>query len=107
MIKKDKSGKDIRTVDFPNFWDGHYLMNLYLDDCRKHGHHGAMLAKRGVGKSFSGAAMLAKRFILGESAAVRKKVQCVVTAADRKYIYGANQILNMFVSYIDFCASNT
>ena len=57
--------------------------------------------------SFKGASMLAKRYTLGESSEVRKKVQCVVTAADRKYIYGANQILNMFCADIDFTAINT
>lgn len=57
--------------------------------------------------SFYGAAMLAKRFILGESAQVNKKVQCVVTASERKYIQGANQILDMFQYYIDFNARNT
>ena len=57
--------------------------------------------------SYLGAALLAKRFILGESAVVNKKVQCVVTASERKYIQGANQILDMFLYYINFCAQNT
>lgn len=57
--------------------------------------------------SYSGAARLAKRFILGESKEVNKKVQCVVTASERKYIQGANQILDMFAYYIDFLANNT
>lgn len=57
--------------------------------------------------SFSAAAMLAKRFILGESNDVKKKVQCVATASERKYIQGANQLLDMFQYYIDFCANNT
>lgn len=57
--------------------------------------------------SFSAAAMLAKRFILGESEQVKKKVQCVATASERKYIQGANQLLDMFQYYIDFCANNT
>lgn len=107
LHKKDKQGKSIRVIDFPNFWDGHWLVTQYLQEARQKGHHAAMLSKRGAGKSFLGAALLAKRFLLGESQAVNKKVQCVVTAADRKYIYGANQILNMFVSYIDFCANTT
>jgi len=105
--RKGKGGGAMRVVDFPDFWDGHFLMYRYLADARRNGRHGAMLAARGKGKSYSGAAMLAKRFILGESREVDRKVQCVVTAADRKYIYGANQILNMFVNNIDFCASNT
>lgn len=57
--------------------------------------------------SYSAAALLAKRFILGESSEVKKKVQCVATASERKYIQGANQVLDMFQYYIDFCADNT
>ena len=65
------------------------------------------LAKRGAGKSFCAASLLAKRFILGESYDVKKKVQCVVTASERKYIQGANQVLDMFQYYIDHCAKTT
>ena len=107
LIKQDKSGKKVRVVDFPNFWDGHFLVDHYLYMARQEGHHAAMLSSRGKGKSFKGASMLAKRYTLGESSEVRRKVQCVVTAADRKYIYGANQILNMFCADIDFTAVNT
>lgn len=57
--------------------------------------------------SYSAASLLAKRFILGESNEVKKKVQCVATASERKYIQGANQLLDMFQYYIDFCANNT
>ena len=107
LIKKDKNGKDNRVIDFPNFWDGHFLIGHYLQRARQEGHHAAELASRGKGKSYWGASMLTKRFELGESQMVRKKVQCVVTAADRKYVYGANQILNMFCNNIDFVATNT
>lgn len=57
--------------------------------------------------SYCAAALLAKRFILGESNEVKKKVQCVATASERKYIQGANQLLDMFQYYIDFSADNT
>lgn len=107
LIKKDAKGNTIRTVDFPRFWDGHYYKSHYLNQCRLSGHHAAELASRGRGKSFYAAAMLAKRFILGESKEVNRKVQCVATASDRKYIQGANQLLDMFQYYIDFLANNT
>jgi hypothetical protein len=90
LIKKGKSGDTIRTVDFPSFFDGNYYRFHYLNQCRKEGHHAMELAKRGAGKSFCAASMLAKRFILGESRDVNKKVQCVATASERKYIQGAN-----------------
>ena len=57
--------------------------------------------------SFMGAGLLAKRFKLGENQQVREKVQSVVTASDKKYIYGPNQILNMFKYYIDFQSQHT
>lgn len=107
LIKTDESGKSIRTIDFPKFWDGHYYKFHYINQCRHEGHHGIELSRRGCGKSYSAAALLAKRFILGESSNVKKKVQCVVTASERKFIQGANQVLDMFQYYIDFCANNT
>lgn len=107
LTKKDNEGKTIRVLDFPNFWDGHYYKFHYLNQCRKQGKHAMELASRGKGKSYCGAALLAKRFILGESKEVRKKVQCVATASEKKYIQGANQLLDMFQYYIDFNANNT
>ena len=107
LIKKDENNKSIRTIDFPRFWDGHYYKSHYLNQCRNEGHHAAELASRGKGKSLFAASMLAKRFILGESKNVNKKVQCVATASERKYIQGAFQLLDMFQYYIDFCANNT
>lgn len=107
LIKKDAKGNTIRTLDFPRFWDGHYYKAHYLNQCRLNGHHAMELASRGKGKSLYAAAMLAKRFILGESKEVNKKVQSVATASERKYIQGAYQLLDMFQYYIDFCANNT
>lgn len=107
LIKKSDKGETIRTIDFPRFWDGHYYKFHYLNQCRKEGKHAFELASRFKGKSYCGAALLAKRFILGESNEVKQKVQCVATASERKYIQGANQLLDMFQYYIDFCANNT
>lgn len=107
LIKKDSKGKSIRTIDFPKFWDGIYYRMHYLNKCREQGKHGAELASRGRGKSYCAASMLAKRFILGESKTVNKKVQCVATASERKFIQGANQLLDMFQYFIDFCANST
>ena len=107
LIKHDKKGNTIRTIDFPKVWDGHYYKSHYINQCRLEGHHAMELASRGRGKSYFAAALLAKRFILGESAEVNKKVQCVATASERKYIQGANQLLDMFQYYIDHCAKYT
>ena len=107
LIKKLPNGQSIRTIDFPRVWDGQYLVQHYLYNARLHGHHASELASRGKGKSYMGAGLLAKRFKLGESENVRQKVLSAVTASDRKYIWGPNQILNMFKYYIDFQSQHT
>lgn len=107
LIKKLSNGQSVRTVDFPRVWDGQYWVQHYLYKARLHGHHASELASRGKGKSFIGAGLLARRFKLGESEGVNKKVMSAVTASDRKYIWGPNQILNMFKYYIDFQSQHT
>ena len=107
LIKKLPNGQSVRTIDFPKVWDGQYLVQHYLYNARLHGHHASELSSRGKGKSFMGAGLLSKRFKLGESEAVKEKVLSTVTASDRKYIWGPNQILNMFKYYIDFQSQHT
>lgn len=104
---KRKDGLDVRVVKHPKFWDGQFFMSHYFLQARQHGHQAAELASRGKGKTTLGAAMLAKRFILGESSDNQKEVQCLVTAADKTKLTGTNQILSVFKDDIDFCAKNT
>lgn len=108
IAKKEKgSHKAKRVMAFPNVWEGHYLQFHYLYQARENGHHGAELASRGKGKSFSVASLLAKRFNLGESEEVNKKVTCYVTASEKKYLVGGDQTLDKFKYDIDFTAQNT
>ena len=67
LVKKGKNGMTLRTVDFPAFWDGQFLITHYVLMARNNGHHAAELASRGRGKTSLGGAMLSKRFILGET----------------------------------------
>lgn len=96
-----------RVSDFPKVWEGHYLRTHYLQQARENGNHASELSRRGSGKSYVGGSLLSKRFVIGESKEVCREVQCVVTAYEKKYISGANQILDMFKKYIDFLAINT
>ena len=107
LVAKLKEGKKaVRVWDFPDVWDGHYWKFHYINMARNNGHHGAELARRGAGKSYTLAAMIAKRFLLGENSEVRKEVKCLVTAYQKEYLT-KDGILNKFQSYIDFCAQNT
>ena len=96
-----------RVIDFPSVWEGHYYKSHYLDQARKYGLHAAELSRRGCGKSFFGAALLAKRFLLGESEEVRKKVVSYIIAFDKAKLIGGDQTLDKFQYDIDFCAENT
>lgn len=107
LIEKRKDGMSMRVVKFPKFWDGQFLASHYFYMARKNGHHAAELSSRGRGKTSLGAAMLAKRFVIGEFENNRDEIQCLVTAADRTKLAGTNQILSVFVDDIDFCAKNT
>ena len=57
--------------------------------------------------SISVASMMAKRFILGESKDVKKKVTCYITASDKSKLVGGDQTLDKFQFDIDFLAENT
>lgn len=103
---QEGSRKALRVWDFPEVWEGHYLKFHYAKIARDNGHHGAELASRSKGKSYSLAALIAKRFLLGESKEVNKEVKCLVTAYQKEYLT-KDGILNKFQSYIDFCAQNT
>ena len=109
IIKKDnkKSKKGERIVGFADVWEGHYLKAHYLNQARENGKHALELAARSRGKSYWGAAMLAKRFVLGESSSVNKKVTCYATAAEKKYLVAGDQTLDKFQFDIDFLADNT
>lgn len=107
LIEKRKDGMEIRVVKMPRFWDGQWMASHYFLQARKNKHHAAELSSRGRGKTSLGAAMLSKRFVLGESEENRKEVQCLVTAADRTKLIGTNQILSVFRDDADFCAKQT
>lgn len=107
LVVKREDGLEMRTTRHPKFWDGQFLVYHYERQSRMHGHHSAYLASRGKGKTGMGAEKIAKRFIIGESAENREGVQCMVTAADRTKLIGTNQILDVFIDDIDFCAKNT
>ena len=108
LLKKSNKGdkKAMRVIDFPFSWEGNYYRFHYLNQAREHGLMAAELARRGCGKSFCAAAMLAKRFILGESFEVNKRVVSSLPATDKAKLPGGDQTLDKFQFYIDFIAEN-
>lgn len=110
LVERSKKGgkKAQRIVAPPHIWDGHYYKFHYLHQAREAGKHCLELASRQKGKTICAASLLARRFYLGESAEVNKRVNCYVTAQDTKFIKNnADQTLDKFQFIIDFLADNT
>lgn len=106
LSKVVEGRKALRVWDFPEVWEGHYYKFHYIKQARDNGHHGAELASRSKGKSFTLASMIAKRFILGETKETTREVKCLATAYQKEYLI-KDGLLNKFQSYVDFCAQNT
>lgn len=109
-VKVIKGNKGIRVIDFPDFLEGQWLKYMYIEQARDNAKHGAELAARGRGKSFSMASIMAKRFILGEYDVQEKKVLDRVETFCASYLknfLNEDGVLNKFESYIDFCSEYT
>ena len=109
-VKKLKGKKGIRVVDFPDFLEGQWLRFMYIQHARDNAKHGSELASRGKGKSFSMAAIAAKRFLLGEldetTGEPTKGVETFISSYFKTYL-NDDGVLNKFEKYIDFCAEYT
>lgn len=105
-LMKEGSRAAERIVDFPEFWEGIWWRSLYIDMARKNGHHCAEIAKRGAGKSYFVASVLAKIFTIGENMETSKKVRGMVMAYQKEYLT-KDGTLNKFEEMKDFLAENT
>ena len=109
MVTKIEKGKKraLRTEGFPQIWEGVYLRFHYLDQARNAGKHAIELARRGCGKSFSLASMMAKNLILGENSETTKRVTTILTAYQKEYLADKEGTLSKFEPMINFIAENT
>ena len=105
--KQGKSKKALRLYKMPKVWDGTYWYFHYLHQAREAGEHGCMLSSRSKGKSFSAAAMLVKRFKLGETPDNNKGCTCYITASEKKFLVAGDQTLDKFQHDIDFISQKT
>ena len=104
-IKKGTKQAD-RVEGFAYVYDADYWFFHYVEQCRALGMHGANLKRRGCGYSVKASTMLAKNFVLGDTAKAKKKVKSFAIANEKEYLT-KDGILNKFVSVIDWCAGTT
>lgn len=106
QIEDENTKEASRVEGFPEVWEGLYLRFHYIQQARKNGKHAIELARRGCGKSFSLASIMAHNFILGENQKVRKKTTTVLTAYQSEYLSKKDGTLSKFVPMIDFVEEN-
>ena len=96
-----------RVRDFPRMFEGIYWRSHYLYQAREQGKHAAELARRGAGKSFYLASMMAKNLILGESSIMKHNVTTILTAYAKEFLSDKDGTLSKFEPMIDFVRENT
>lgn len=102
-----KTGVVHRVEGFPDFWEGIYYRFHYIYQARKQGKHCMELARRGCGKSFCLASIMAHNLILGEDSESTKRVTTVLTAYTKEYLSQKDGTLSKFTPVIDFVAGHT
>lgn len=111
LLKIAKVGnRSVRVYSFPDIIDGQYWRFHYLQKCIDNGKHAIELARRGCGKTYSTAALLTKRFFLGERKSFDDDEQrlynrgnaCISVAKDSSKLIGVDMVLDRFRDNLDF-----
>jgi hypothetical protein len=117
VTKADKDSKKkraSRTEGFPEVWEATYWRFHYIDQARngglynhfEGGNHAVELSKRGSGKSFCLAAIMAHNLILGENAEAHKRTTTILTAYLREYLAEKDGTFSKFTPIKSFLAEN-
>lgn len=112
--KLRKSKRADRIPSMPESWEGIYLRYHYMDQSAngglynnfEGGQHGAELASRGKGKSYSLASIASHIFVLGDNEDACQQVTCLITAYQKEFLT-KDGALSKFVNMINFSAKNT
>lgn len=118
IMLTSKSGKGNaanRIEGFPSVWEGIYWRFHYMEQARwggkyndfKGGNHGAELARRGAGKSYSLASYAARNFILGQNKEAYKRITTILAAYQGEYLSAKDGTISKFTPIIDHCAIYT
>ena len=112
---KDKSKKRAsRTEGFPEVWEATYWRFHYIDQARNGGmyndfaggNHAVELSKRGSGKSFCLAGIMAHNLILGENREAHKRTTTILTAYLREYLAEKDGTFSKFTPIKSFLAEH-
>lgn len=104
-----------RVEGFPEVWEATYWRFHYIDQARnggmyndfEGGNHAVELSKRGSGKSFCLAGIMAHNLLLGENAEAHKRTTTILTAYLREYLADKDGTLSKFIPIKSFLAEHT
>lgn len=105
--EEEDSGRGDRIKDFPFVFEGLYWRAHYLYQARQRGKHAVELAKRGAGKSFYLAGMLAHNLILGESSKKTTELTSILTAYTNEYLGDKDGTLSKLEPMLTFLSEHT
>lgn len=117
VTKADKDSKKkraSRTEGFPEIWEATYWRFHYIDQARngglynnfEGGNHAVELSKRGSGKSFCLASIMAHNLAMGENKEAHKRTTTILTAYLREYLAEKDGTFSKFVPIKSFLAEN-
>ena len=117
VTKADKDSKKrraSRTEGFPEIWEATYWRFHYIDQARNGGmynnfaggNHAVELSKRGSGKSFCLASIMAHNLLLGENKEAHKRTTTILTAYLREYLAEKDGTFSKFTPIKSFLAEN-
>lgn len=117
VTKADKDSKKKRASrieGFPEVWEATYWRFHYIDQARngglynnfEGGNHAVELSKRGSGKSFCLASVMAHNLILGENMEAHKRTTTILTAYLREYLAEKDGTFSKFTPIKSFLAEN-
>ena len=104
-----------RVEGFPEVWEATYWRFHYIDQARngglynnfEGGNHGVELSRRGSGKSFVLASIMAHNLTLGESAEAHKRTTTILTAYLKEYLAEKDGTFSKFTPIKSFLAEHT
>lgn len=117
LINVEVEGTKIanRIQDFPKVWEGIYLRYHYLHQARygglynefQGGNHAAELARRGAGKSYTLAQIMAKRLVVGEISPKDTRLATALTGYTREYLSDKDGTFTKYIPMIDHATEHT
>jgi len=112
--KDTKKRRASRTEGFPAVWEATYWRFHYIDQARngglynnfEGGNHAVELSKRGSGKSFCLASIMAHNLLLGENKEAHKRTTTILTAYLREYLAEKDGTFSKFIPIKSFLAEH-